>query len=226
MTESRVYSPLSVIFYVYLGVSPPLFEKSCSPDHIIKCGLKISFSLFTAAQNLKSQTSNRHGFFRGNVVSALRRLSSLEPFFLSRNFRILLFNHLGKPFLAFFSCVGVDIKLFAFAVWQFRRITPFPFLFADPKYAPRSGTAYLRLFRLKSRSYGRFRCSVVCPSPPKVPSFLPKPRSILSAAERCILSVIWVYIYNFSRCCHAQCPAYIPLAIKLQFFAVLLVPSP
>ena len=194
MTESRVYSPLSVIFYVYLGVSPPLFEKSCSPDHIIKCGLKISFSLFTAAQNLKSQTSNRHGFFRGNVVSALRRLSSLEPFFLSRNFRILLFNHLGKPFLAFFSCVGVDIKLFAFAVWQFRRITPFPFLFADPKYAPRSGTAYLRLFRLKSRSYGRFRCSVVCPSPPKVPSFLPKPRSILSAAERCILSVIWVYI--------------------------------
>lgn len=63
LTESRVYSPLSAIFYADLSVSPPLFEKSCSPDHIIKCGLKISFSLFTAAQNLKSQTSNRHGFF-------------------------------------------------------------------------------------------------------------------------------------------------------------------
>ena len=77
MTESRVYSPLSVIFYVYLGVSPPLFEKSCSPDHIIKCGLKISFSLFTAAQNLKSQTSNRHGFFCGGVD--FRLTPSVQP---------------------------------------------------------------------------------------------------------------------------------------------------
>ena len=177
LTESRVYSPLSAIFYADLSVLPPLLKKSRFYDHIIKCGLKISFSLFTAAQNLKSQTSNRHGFFRGNVVSALRRLSSLEPFFLSRNFRILLFNHLGKPFFAFFSCVGVDIKLFAFAVWQFWRITPFPFLFADPKYAPRSGTAYFRLLRLKFRSYGRFSCSVGClvRPHPKCPHFCRNP---------------------------------------------------
>ena len=96
------------------------------------------------------------------LVSALRRLSSLEPFFLSRNFRILLFDHLGKLFFAFFSCVGVDIKLFAPAVWQFRRIAAFPFLFADSKYAPRSGAAYFRLLRFKFCSYGRFRCSVGC----------------------------------------------------------------
>ena len=143
------------------------------------------------------------------LVSALRRLSSLEPFFLSRNFRILLFNHLGKPFFAFFSCLGVDIKLFSFAVWQFRLIAAFPFLFADSKYAPRSGTAFFGCFGSDFALTGvSGALSGVCPSPPKVPSFLPKPRSILSAAERCILSVIWVYIYNFSRCCHAQCPAY------------------
>lgn len=162
MTESRVYSPLSVIFYAYLGVLPPLFEKSCSPDHIIKCGLKISFSLFTAVQNLKVKRATATDFSVAVLVSALRRLSSLEPFFLSRNFRILLFDHLGKLFFTFFSCVGVDIKLFALAVWQFRRIAAFPFLFADPKYAPRSGAAYFRLFRLKFRSYGRFRRLVGC----------------------------------------------------------------
>ena len=161
-TESRVYSPLSVIFYVYLGALPPLLKKSHFYDYIIKCGLKTPFSLFTAVQNLKSQTSNRHGFFRGGVVSALSRLSCFKPFFLSGDFRILLFNHLDKLFFAFFSCVGVDIKLFAPAVWQFRRIAAFPFLFADSKYAPRSGAAYLRLFRLKFRSYGRFRRLVGC----------------------------------------------------------------
>jgi hypothetical protein len=31
LTESKVYSPLSVIFYVYLGVSTPLSEKSYFP---------------------------------------------------------------------------------------------------------------------------------------------------------------------------------------------------
>lgn len=133
LTESRVYSPLSVIFYAYLGILPPLLKKSHFPDHISKCGLKIPFSLFTAAQNLKSQTSNRHGFFRGGVVSTLRRSSRFKPFFLGGNFRILLFNHLGKLFFAFFSCVGVDIKLFAFTVWQFRRIAAFPFLRTDLK---------------------------------------------------------------------------------------------
>lgn len=96
------------------------------------------------------------------VSTVLFGAPSFEPFFFCGDFRILLFNHLGKPFFAFFSCVGVDIELFAFAVWQFRRIAAFPFLFADSKYAPRSGTAYLRLFRLKFRSYGRFRCSVGC----------------------------------------------------------------
>ena len=162
LTESRVYSPLSVIFYVYLGVSPPLLKKSHFYDHIIKRGLKIPFSLFTAAQYLKNQTSNRHRFFRGGVVSALRLPFSLEALFLSGNFRILLFNHLGKFFLAFYSCVGVDIEFFAFAVWQFRRIAAFPFLFANSKYAPRPGAAYLRLFRLKFRSYGHFRGLVGC----------------------------------------------------------------
>ena len=106
--------------------------------------------------------SNRHRFSCGGVVSALRRSSRFKQFFPSGDFRILLFNHLGKPFFAFFSCVGVDVKLFAFAVRQFRRITPFPFLFADSKYAPHSGAAYLWLFRFKFRSYGRFRCLVGC----------------------------------------------------------------
>ena len=152
------------------------------------------------------------------LVSALRRLSSLEPFFLSRNFRILLFNHLDKLFFAFFSCVGVDIKLFALAVRQFRRIAAFPFLFADSKYAPRSGAAYFRLLRFKFRSYGRFRRLVGC-----LPILA---QSALISAETSLDFVGNMGIYNFSRCCHAQCPAYIPLAIKLQFFAVLLVPSP
>ena len=100
-------------------------------------------------------------FMRFSICASYCTLS-----FLSGDFRIFLFNHLGKPFFAFFSCVGVDIKLFAFAVWLFRRIAAFPFLFADPKYAPRSGAAYLRLFRLKFRSCGRFRCSVGCLSVP------------------------------------------------------------
>ncbi|MDY6060288.1 MAG: hypothetical protein SPI54_00105, partial [Oscillospiraceae bacterium] len=52
LTESRVYSPLSVNFYAYLGILPPLLKKSHFYDHINKCGLGISFSLFTAAQNL------------------------------------------------------------------------------------------------------------------------------------------------------------------------------
>lgn len=156
------------------------------------------------------------------LVSALRRLSSLEPFFLSRNFRILLFNHLGKLFFAFFSCVGVDIKLFAFAVRQIRRIAAFPFLFADSKYAPRSGAAYLRLFRLKFRSYGRFRRLVGC-LPILAQSALISAETPFDFAGG---GALHMGIYNFSRCCHAQCPAYIPLAIKLQFFAVFLVPSP
>lgn len=69
LTESRVYSPLSVIFYVYLGISPPLLKKSHFYDHIIKCGLKIPFSLFTAVQNLKGQTSSRHRFSCGGSLS-------------------------------------------------------------------------------------------------------------------------------------------------------------
>ena len=138
------------------------FLKKYFFDHIIKCGLKIPFSLLTAVHNLKSQTSNRHGFFRGGIVYTLRRLSGFESFFLGGDFRILLFNHLGKLFFAFFSCVGMDIKLFAFAVGQFRRIAAFPFLFADSKYVSRAVAAYLRLFRHKFRSYGRFRCSVGC----------------------------------------------------------------
>ena len=134
------------------------------------------YSLFTAAQNLKSQTSNRRGFFRGGIVYTLRRLSGFESFFLGGDFRILLFNHLGKLFFAFFSCVGVDIKLFAFAVWQFWRIAAFPFLFADSKYAPRSRTAYLRLFRLKFRSYGRLElCRVFVRPRPKCPHFCRNP---------------------------------------------------
>ena len=52
LTESRVCSPLSVIFYAVLGVSTPLLKKSHFYDHIIKSGLKIPLSLFTAAQNL------------------------------------------------------------------------------------------------------------------------------------------------------------------------------
>lgn len=62
LTESRVYSPLSVIFYAYLGALPPLLEKSYSADHIIKCGLKIPFSLFTAVQNLKAKRATATDF--------------------------------------------------------------------------------------------------------------------------------------------------------------------
>ena len=40
LTESRVYSPLSVIFYAYLCVLLPLSKKSHFYGHIIKCGLK------------------------------------------------------------------------------------------------------------------------------------------------------------------------------------------
>ena len=193
LTESRVYSPLLVIFYAYLGVLPPLLEKSYPHDHIIKCGPEISFSLFTAAQNLKSQTSNRHRFSCGGVGFTLRRSSRFKPFFFCGDFGILLFNHLCKLFFAFFSCVGVDIELFAFAVRQFRRIAAFPFLFADSKYAPRSGRRIFGCFGSNFALTGvSGALSGVCPSSPKAPSFLPKPRSILSAAERCILSVIWV----------------------------------
>ena len=168
LTESRVYSPPSVIFYADLSALPPLLKKPHFYDHIIKSGLKISFSLFTAAQNLKSQTSNRRGFFRGGIVYTLRRLSGFESFFLGGDFRILFCDHHRKLFFAFFSCVGVDIKLFAFAVRQFWRIAAFPFLFADSKYVSRAVAAYLRLFRLKFRSYGRLElCRVFVRPRPK-----------------------------------------------------------
>ena len=147
LTESRVYSPLSVIFYAYLGILPPLLKNAFLRPHHQMWTENSFFFVYSGAKS-ESQTSNRHGFLRVGVVSALRRSSRFKPFFLGGDFRILLFDHLGKLFFAFFSCVGIDIKLFAFAVWQFRRITPFQFLFADSKYAPRSGTAYLRLFRL------------------------------------------------------------------------------
>ena len=56
-TESRVCSPLSVIFYAYLGVLPPLLKKSHFYDHINKCELKIPLSLFTATQELKARAT-------------------------------------------------------------------------------------------------------------------------------------------------------------------------
>ena len=52
-------------FYIYLGVLPPLFEKSYFPDHIIKYGLKIPFSLFAAVQKLSHVLS---GSWLGFVV--------------------------------------------------------------------------------------------------------------------------------------------------------------
>lgn len=119
------------------------------------------FFVYSGAK-FESQTSNRRGFFRGGIVYTLHRLSGFESFFLGGDFRILFCNHHRQLFFAFFSCVGVDIKLFALAVWQFRRIAAFPFLFADSKYVSRAVAAYLRLFRLKFRSYGRFRRSVGC----------------------------------------------------------------
>ena len=102
------------------------------------------------------------GAIFGGVVSALRLPFSLEALFLSGDFGILFCNHHHKFFFVFFSRVGVDIELFAFAVWQFRRIAAFPFLRADLKQTSRSGAAYFRLFRLKFCSYGRFRRLVGC----------------------------------------------------------------
>ena len=58
LTESRVHSPLSVIFYAYLGVSPPLLKKSHFYDHIIKWGLKIPFSFFFVYSGGKFEKSN------------------------------------------------------------------------------------------------------------------------------------------------------------------------
>ena len=49
--------------------------------------------------------SNRYGFLRGGIVSALRRLSRFEPFFLSRNFRIHLRYQLGEFFFTVFAGV-------------------------------------------------------------------------------------------------------------------------
>ena len=57
LTESRVYSPLSVVFYAYLGVSTPLLKKSHFYDHINKCELKIPLSLFAATQELKARAT-------------------------------------------------------------------------------------------------------------------------------------------------------------------------
>lgn len=95
-------------------------------------------------------------------MRGLCRLLCLETFFFRLDLRLDLCNHFRKFFLAFFSCFCVDIELFAFAVWQFRRIAAFPFLRADLKQTSRSGAAYFRLFRLKFCSYGRFRRLVGC----------------------------------------------------------------
>ena len=164
---------------------------------LVKCTLPTGWGdFFVPITALKNWMSDRHGFLRGGVVSTLCRLSSFKPFFLSGDFRILLFNHFGKLFFAFLSCVGVDIELFAFAVWQFRRIAAFPFLFADPKYAPRSGAAYLRLFRLEFRSYGRFRCSVGCLSVPAQSAFISAepPFDFVGGGALHIVSDMGVYV--------------------------------
>lgn len=47
LTESRACSPLSVIFYAYLGVSLPLFEKS----QIYPPNMRSSLSLYRAASD-------------------------------------------------------------------------------------------------------------------------------------------------------------------------------
>ena len=83
LTESRVYSPPSVIFYAYLGISPPLLKKSHFYDHIIKCGLKIPFSLFTAVPKLRHVLSgSRLGFVvrdrqNGNLPACRYKISFL-----------------------------------------------------------------------------------------------------------------------------------------------------
>lgn len=83
LTESRVYSPLSVIFYAYLGISPPLLKKSHFYDHIIKCGLKIPLSLFTAVPKLRHVLSgSRLGFVvrdrqNGNLPACRYKISFL-----------------------------------------------------------------------------------------------------------------------------------------------------
>ena len=57
LTESRVHSPLSVIFYADLSALPPLLKKYFF-DHIIKCGLKIPFSFFFVYSSGKFEKSN------------------------------------------------------------------------------------------------------------------------------------------------------------------------
>ena len=83
LTESRVYSPLSVIFYAHLGILPPLLKKSHFPDHIMKCGLKTPLSLFTAAPKLRHVLSgSRLGFVvrdrqNGNLPACRYKISFL-----------------------------------------------------------------------------------------------------------------------------------------------------
>lgn len=131
-----------------------------------------SFFFVYSGAKFESQTSNRHRFSCGGIVYTLHRLSGFESFFLGGDFRILFCNHHRQLFFAFFSCVGVDIKLFAFAIWQFRRIAALPFVRTDLEYASGAGAADFRLFRLKFRSYGRLAlCRVFVRPRPECPHF-------------------------------------------------------
>ena len=100
--------------------------------------------------------SNRHGFLRGGIVSALRRLSRFEPFFLSRNFRLHLRYQLGKLFFTFFSCFCVYIVVFLLSVGVGRRVPPFIEVIVYHGNASRFGAADFRLFRLEFCLLWRF----------------------------------------------------------------------
>ena len=100
--------------------------------------------------------SNRHGFLRGGIVSALRRLSRFEPFFLSRNFRIHLRYQLGKLFFTFFSRFCVDIVAFPLSVGVGRRVPPFIEAVVYHGNASRFVAADFRLLRLNFAFCGVF----------------------------------------------------------------------
>lgn len=68
LTESRVYSPLSVIFYAYLGISPPLLKNAfLRPHH--QMWAENSFIFVYSGSIFESQTSNRHRFSCGGCLN-------------------------------------------------------------------------------------------------------------------------------------------------------------
>ena len=116
-------------------------------------------------------------------------------FLFGCNFDFHGFYQLCQLFLAFLSCLGVDILGYAFAVNSWRE-PPLVEVVVYHRHATRATLSYLGFIRLKNRFCGVFVAWFVTTlggGGSGISAFVPPiSRSIRTAACCCIVSVIWL----------------------------------